>query len=63
MEGIIKSVQAWDKNCIGCKKFKSDIMLSFQIEGSEVIHDIFLTTEQAEYLIARLEKRLEENKF
>jgi predicted DCC family thiol-disulfide oxidoreductase YuxK len=64
MEGIAKNIRVYDKNCVGCKKFKKDVMVSFMIKEDETndIHDIFFTTEQAESLRDQLTKKLEQNK-
>ena len=37
-------------------------MVSFDIASNQYIHDLFLTTEQAERLITLLQKKLQENK-
>lgn len=62
MEGIVKNVQVFDERCIGCEKFEKQIMVSFMVDGSDEINDLFFSTEQAEYLRDALIKRLNENK-
>lgn len=41
------------KKCIGCQRHQREIMLSF-MEDKGTIHDIFLTTEQAQKLFQDL---------
>lgn len=57
-----ENLQVHGNKCIGCIEHKKDIMISFDIEKNQYIHDLFLTTEQAERLISLLQQRLQENK-
>jgi len=68
MEGSLENIRVHDKGVNGCIRHKKDIMLSFQLEGDKStnglkdIHDIFLTTNQAEELLEGLKQKLETNK-
>jgi hypothetical protein len=61
MDNSVTNIRAFDKNVMGCKRHKKDIMIAFQVENDSNIHDIFLTTEQAESLVAGLQKSLKIN--
>lgn len=64
MESIntpVSSIQAHNKDCIGCQKTKKDIMIGFQLEGSNTFHDIFLTQEQAKAFSESLQKQIHNN--
>ncbi len=62
MEGNANLAISNNKDCIGCRRFDSDSMLTFKIDEIPEFIDIFLTTEQAEKLIDYIQKSLEENK-
>lgn len=66
MEGKALSAHAYNKGCIGCQRFGSDVMVSFLITNEETkgndFVDMFLTTEQAQYLVKRINDALEQNK-
>lgn len=63
MEAIATVANAYGKTCIGCEKFKRDIMVSFMVEGKETdFFDFFLTDEQARRLLQQLKERLDQNK-
>lgn len=54
------SARAHDKRCNGCKNHKRDIMLSFGGGAKQQeITDVFLTTEQASFLMKELGDKLE----
>jgi hypothetical protein len=59
MEGVTKVATAYNKNCIGCKRFERDVMVSFMMDKE--FCDIFLTTEQAKYLVKRINEVLKRN--
>lgn len=63
MEGVVINTMAYDKGCIGCKRFERDIMVSMHtdIDGKKDFNDFFLTTEQAEYLRDKLTAALNRN--
>jgi len=50
MEKMVESVQAYNKECEGCKRWHKNTMISFTFPGDEAIHDFFLTEDQAEHL-------------
>lgn len=62
MEGVVYSHNVQNKDCNGCKRFESDIMVTFTIRGSKTFHDFFLSNDQAEELIKDLKKQLAWNK-
>ena len=57
-----ENLQVHNKFCEGCIAHNKDIMVSFDISSNQYIHDLFLTTEQAERLIILLQQKLQENK-
>lgn len=59
MEIVAENSSVHGRNCIGCKTYERDIMLSF-LEGS-VVHDVFLTQEQANALLKQLTERVKQN--
>jgi hypothetical protein len=61
MDNSVTSIIVFSKNVIGCQRHKKEIMITFKVENDNDIHDIFLTTEQAESLIAGLQKSLKIN--
>lgn len=67
MEFLLENIRVHGR-VNGCVKHKKDIMISFQSEDDKVtngmkdIHDIFLTTKQAEELLEELKNKLEFNK-
>lgn len=61
MEGISNYITVHDKECRGCIKYNEDIMISFTIEDTDDIHDIFLMQEQAIFLIERLTSKVRYN--
>lgn len=69
VETTIENVLVYPKDCIGCTKFKKDIMVTMiklfdSIKGGESdFYDFFLTTEQAEKLHEELTVALAENKL
>lgn len=50
------------QSTMGCIRHKTDIMIGFRVEGNDEFNDIFLTTEQAEALITKLQNKLTEHK-
>ena len=50
----VKNITIHDKNCIGCKKHNRFTMISYMTNENEIIHDLFLTKEQVEYLLKEL---------
>ena len=67
MEAIVKEVAVYYKGVSGCQRFNRDIMVTMTIpteepnkEGVEFV-DMFLTTEQAESLVAQLMRRIADN--
>lgn len=61
MEFPAKTARAYNGNCMGCKRFKRDIMLSFTDGKDGGFVDIFLTTEQAVELVKEIQDRLIQN--
>jgi len=61
MEKIIKSVRVFNKNCLGCKRHKKDIMLALQFlfEGDD-IHDFFFSKKLANEMLNELKRILKE---
>ncbi len=68
METIIKSISVFNKKCVGCQRFKKDVMLTIMLDEDNplcemvgMFQDYMLTTEQAEYLKDELMRILDEN--
>ena len=61
MSNIVKHTRAYDKDCNGCLRVKRDVMVSFMVVGDD-FYDMFLTTEQAEFLVESLKGVLKQNK-
>jgi hypothetical protein len=63
MEHVARTIRAYNGNCMGCKRTKRDIMISYNGESDDetVIHDIFLTTQQAVELVKEIQARLAQN--
>ena len=70
MEAKVISTTVHARGCMGCKRMKSDIMVTMatppspedKARGREMdFNDFFLSTKQAESLVAQLQKRLKEN--
>lgn len=70
MESGVISTAVHSRKCIGCKRTKSDIMITMSTPGSEEdkvrgltmnFNDFFLNTKQAETLVTQLKQRLKEN--
>ncbi len=65
MESKVVYATASGSNCIGCKNFDSDIMVTMALREDiqdKEFHDFFLSTVQAERLLKELEKQLKLNK-
>lgn len=57
-----KNVRAYDKNCTGCLRHQKDVMISFDsTEEGYDIKDLFLTQDQAEFLLKELSEVVERN--
>ena len=50
MEKMVESVQAYNKECAGCKRWNKNTMISFTFPGDEEVHDFFLSQGQADHL-------------
>ena len=61
MEVIITKIHAFTRKVMGCVKHKKDIMISFTESGDTGVHDLFLTTEQAEGLRESLTRAIQIN--
>ena len=63
MEIIVKNIQVYPRTCVGCVTQNRDIMVAVLDKQSDRddIHDVFLTTEQAEQLVRDLQDRLKTN--
>mgnify|MGYP001000005304 CR=1 FL=1 len=61
MEIIVKDSSVHGKNCFGCKRHKKAVLISFSTSKDLRIHDIFLTSAQAQQLIIQLRKTLRNN--
>lgn len=57
----VKDLSVHSKNCIGCKRHKKAVLISFSTSKDLRIHDIFLTSAQAQQLIIQLRKILRNN--
>lgn len=53
-EKEITTIQAHDKNCIGCDRHGKYVMISYESTQDDEIIDLFLTQSQAKYLSERL---------
>lgn len=63
MQLILTSIRAYYRGVIGCQTNKRDVMLSFMhSEDSKVVHDLFLTQEQAIELLVELTRAINLNK-
>lgn len=64
MEAKVTKLDVQGRDCVGCIRFKSDIMVTMiEKNGGEILfHDFFLSTEQAENLIDKLARHIELNK-
>jgi len=60
MEHIVLNIQAFDKDCIGCRQNNSEIMISYT--DKDGVNDLFITNFQAEKLIFNLQKCILNNK-
>lgn len=62
LNSTIHVLQVYPKTCIGCRDHNRAIMLSFTTDDNpNLIHDIYLTTEQANRLMVNLKIRLQQN--
>ena len=62
LNSTIHVLQVYPKTCIGCRDKNRAIMLSFTTDDKpDLIHDIYLTTEQANRLLSNLQTRLKQN--
>ncbi len=61
MEIIVKDSSVHGKNCFGCKRHNKAVLISFSTSKDLRIHDIFLTSAQAQQLIIQLRKTLRNN--
>ncbi len=61
MEKQIVNIRVYDKGCIGCKKFKKDIMIAYDQTDNSIITDLFLTQEQAKGLLEELKEQIDYN--
>ena len=61
---IVDSIDAYGSGCVGCKRTGADVMVSGLVredprrDGNPSFYDLFLTTEQAQFLHAALGKVL-----
>lgn len=53
-EFLINSIQTFNREAIGCLRYKKHVMISFTKEGDKTIYDMFLDKETAESLYKRL---------
>jgi hypothetical protein len=60
---VVGLVRAYNKQCTGCKKTQTKVMMSFKDENSEQgqVYDIFLTNQQASYLLKELQEAISFN--
>jgi hypothetical protein len=56
-------LQVYDKNCKGCKRHKSDVMISYMDSESADIIDMFITQDEAKSLVKELLKIIEQNEL
>lgn len=57
-EIIVKSIRAYDKECIGCQNHQKALMITYIPEGKSDIIDLFLDEKQAEHLYKEIGHRL-----
>jgi len=59
-----ESARAYDKECNGCLRFNSDVMVSFSkdINGKPTFFDFFLSQDAAIALHEELGQRIKDNK-
>jgi hypothetical protein len=61
----IKSIRAYGNGCIGCRRHDKDVMISFTNtlanKGESRVTDLFLTQEQAEFLLKELSVAVNQN--
>lgn len=60
MEIKSETINVYDQKCFGCKRHEKDVMVSVG-EGRK-IHDIFMSNEQAQELIVKLQTIVARNK-
>lgn len=60
METVTKDIRCYGKHVIGCEKHNRDVMISY-CGNSEIIHDVFLTQEQAKKLSKELLEIIQRN--
>ena len=61
------SVRVYEQDCVGCKRFNSDVMLTVITHDKDDVRsvsftDIFLSTKQTEKLISDLQTTLNNNR-
>lgn len=56
----VSTIRAYDKNCKGCRRHNSHLMISFQKKKGGEVYDLFLNKDQTE--IFRKELDLKMNK-
>ena len=65
IEVKVRSAFAYGANSSGCKRFKSEIMLSFLVKpdssSKSFFHDLFLSSEQAKLLVESINQALNTN--
>lgn len=61
METKVATIRAYGKNVRGNERFGTYIMIAFQVEKGEDIHDLFLTKEQAKSFQEELNRCMENN--
>jgi len=62
MEALVKNIRAYDRIVSGCQRHGADVMLSFRrTDEKRVVHDLFISNEQAEALIKELQEAVAEN--
>lgn len=62
MEGKVYTQSVHDKDCYSCKKYGSDVMITFMTNKGREFYDFFLSDQQAEILVKDLQAVISRNK-
>ncbi len=56
---VVRSINAYKKDCIGCVRFGAELMISIVSEDEpNVVHDFFLSREQAIAIQKQINERI-----
>lgn len=59
----VQTIRAYSKDCMGCIRHKTDVMIAYTTEDGDNITDLFLTQAQAMALIMELMGAVSRNKL